>query len=154
MARHLFSDMNQMQKSWYIFYFQLPGIVEKLAASSNYDWALNLITSNARPGVFTQPDLEEYRKAYLQPGAFSAIINWYRASLQTKLEMPASSEVTVPMLLLWGTDDVSMLAEMADESMHYCRQGKLIKIPGTSHWVQHEEADRVNELIADFITLP
>jgi len=150
MARQMFSNRLQMQRSWYIFYFQLPGAVEKLAASTNYDWVLDLITFNARPGAFTPDDLEKYRTAFAQPGAFSAMVNWYRASVQTKQEQPASFDVTVPMLFMWGTEDVAMLAEMADESMPYCKQGKLIKMPGVSHWIQHEEAEKVNALIEEF----
>ncbi len=151
MAKNLAGNMDQMKRSWYIFFFQLPGAAEYLAASTNYDWALEIITSNARPGAFTQSDLEEYRKAYSQPGAFSAMINWYRASIQTKQEIPASFDVTVPMLYLWGLEDVSMVPEMADESMAYCKNGQLLKIPEVSHWIQHEDADRVNSLIAGFI---
>ena len=151
MTKHVFSNPDQMQKSWYIFYFQLPGAVEHLAASTNYQWVLNLITSNARPGAFTPADLEEYRKAFAQPGAFSAMVNWYRAMIQTKQEQPKSFDVTVPMIFMWGDDDIAMLSQLADESMPYCKQGKLIKFPGTSHWIQHEEADKVNKLIEDFI---
>jgi pimeloyl-ACP methyl ester carboxylesterase len=34
--------------------------------------------------------------------------------------------------------------------MPYCKQGKLIKFPKVSHWIQHEAADRVNPLIDEF----
>ncbi len=154
MTRHMFSNRLQMQRSWYIFYFQLPGAVEKLAAATNYDWLLELMTFSARPGTFSAEDLEKYRAAFAQPGAFSAMVNWYRASVQTKQEQPASYDVTVPMLFMWGTEDVAMLTELADESMPYCKQGRLVKFPGVSHWIQHEEADRVNAMIEDFIGKP
>jgi len=150
MARQMFSNPDQMQKSWYIFYFQLPGAVEKLAQATNYQWVLNLITSNAHPGAFTPEDLEKYRTAFAQPGAFSAMVNWYRASVQTQQEQPKSFDVDVPLLFMWGEEDIAMLAQMADESMPYCKNGKLIKMPGVSHWIQHEEADKVNGLIEEF----
>jgi epoxide hydrolase 4 len=150
MAKNVFTNTAQMQKSWYIFYFQLPGAVDKLAASTNYEWVLNMITSSANPGAFTSSELEEYRKAFAQPGAFTAMVNWYRAMIQTKQEPPKSFDVTVPMILMWGENDVAMLTEMADQSMPYCKQGKLIKFPKVSHWIQHEAADRVNALIEEF----
>jgi len=150
MAKTVFTNVEQMKKSWYIFYFQLPGAVDKLADSTNYQWVLDMITSSANPGAFTPVELEEYRKAFAQPGAFTAMVNWYRAMIQTKQEQPQSFEVTVPMILMWGEDDVAMLTEMADESMAYCKQGKLIKFPKVSHWIQHEAADKVNPLIATF----
>ncbi len=33
MARNLFTNQRQMEKSWYIFYFQLPGAVEKFGSA-------------------------------------------------------------------------------------------------------------------------
>jgi pimeloyl-ACP methyl ester carboxylesterase len=150
MAKTMFTNPQQMQKSWYIFYFQLPGAVEKFASANNYAWPVQLLATTSRPGAFQTEELEEYRKAFMQPGAFSAMVNWYRAMVQTQQEPPKSFDVTVPMLLMWGEQDIAMLAEMADESMAYCKQGKLIKFPDASHWIQHEEADKVNPLIEDF----
>ncbi len=154
MAKHMFTNYDQMQKSWYIFYFQLPGAVEQLAQATNYQWALNLITSNAKPGAFSPEDLEKYREAFARPGAFSAMVNWYRASVQTKQEQPQSFDVEAPLLFLWGEEDIAMLAQMADESMPYCKNGKLIRMPGVSHWIQHEQAEKVNALIENFIKQP
>jgi epoxide hydrolase 4 len=151
MAKHLFTDSRQMPKSWYIFYFQLPGAVEHLAASTNYDFVLELISSNAKPGAFTPEDLGKYRQAFAQPGAFSAMVNWYRAMIQTKALPPKSFNVTVPLLFLWGEEDIAMIPEMADESMPYCTEGRLVKLPGVTHWIQHEEASRVNEAIETFM---
>lgn len=150
MAKHVFTDTEQMKKSWYIFYFQIPGAVDHLAAASNYEWVIQLITTSANPGAFTSQELEEYRKAFQQPGAFTAMVNWYRAMVQTKQEPPKSFDVTMPMILMWGEDDVAMLTQLADESMPYCKQGCLIKFPGTSHWIQHEQAAKINPLIEDF----
>jgi pimeloyl-ACP methyl ester carboxylesterase len=70
--------------------------------------------------------------------------------VQTQQVPPKSFDVTMPMILMWGEDDVAMLPQLADESMPYCKQGKLIKMPGVSHWIQHEQADRVNALIEEF----
>ncbi|MDD4358169.1 MAG: alpha/beta hydrolase [Smithellaceae bacterium] len=154
MARTLFTNTRQMQKSWYIFYFQLPGAVEKFASFNNYAWPVNLLSATSRPGAFQPEELEEYRKAFMQPGAFSAMVNWYRAMIQTQQELPKSFDVIMPMILIWGMKDVALLSEMAYESMAFCKQGRLITFPDASHWIQHEEADQVNALIAEFIGNP
>jgi len=154
MAKTLFTNPRQMQKSWYIFYFQLPGAVEKFASANSYAWPVNLLAATSRPGAFQPEELEEYRKAYMQPGAFSAMVNWYRAMIQTQQEPPKSFDATMPMILVWGMKDVALLSEMADESMAFCKQGRLVTFPDASHWIQHEEADRVNALIAEFIGNP
>ena len=154
MAKTLFTNPRQMQKSWYIFYFQLPGAVEKFAAAKNYAWPVNLLASTSRPGAFQPEELEEYRKAFMQQGSFSAMVNWYRAMIQTQQETPKSFDVTMPMILIWGMKDVALLSEMAYESMAFCKQGRLVTFPDASHWIQHEEADPVNALIAEFIGNP
>jgi pimeloyl-ACP methyl ester carboxylesterase len=152
MARNVFKNTQQMKRSWYIFFFQIPGAVEKLAADTDYEWVLEMVRTSANPGAFTPEELEKYREAFKRPGAFTAMVNWYRAMIQTKQDSPLGFDVAMPMMLMWGEQDVSMLSQMADESMSYCKQGKLIKMPDVSHWIQHEQADKVNVLIEDFIT--
>ena len=154
MAKTLFTNPRQMQKSWYIFYFQLPGAVEKFASANSYAWPVNLLAATSRPGAFQPEELEEYRKAFMQPGAFSAMVNWYRAMIQTQQEPPKDFDVTMPMILIWGMKDVALLSEMAYESMAFCKHGRLVTFPDASHWIQHEEADPVNALIAEFIGNP
>jgi epoxide hydrolase 4 len=151
MAKTMFTNPKQMQKSWYIFYFQLPGAVEKFASANNYAWPVQLLAKSSRPGTFKPEELEEYRKAFMQTGAFSAMVNWYRAMIQTKQEPLASFDVTMPLLFLWGMKDIALLSEMADASMAYCKQGELILFPEATHWIHHEEADKVNTLISEFI---
>jgi pimeloyl-ACP methyl ester carboxylesterase len=88
----------------------------------------------------------------MQPGAFSAMVNWYRAALQVPSEPPVSFRITMPILVLWGVNDVAIIPDQADQSLTYCDQGKLVKFKKATHWLQHEEADKVNKLMADFFT--
>ena len=150
MSVNLLSNPKQIQKSWYIFFFQLPMAAEKLAAANSYEWPVNLLKDSSRPGAFTAEDLEKYREAFAQPGAFSAMVNWYRASLQARNEIPESWQVKVPMLLLWGVNDIALIHEMADQSMKYCEQGRLTKFDQATHWLQHEEAETINPMMEEF----
>ena len=150
MSRTLFTNPEQMKRSWYIFYFQIPGAVEKFAAANRYQWPVDLLVETSRPGTFQPDELEKYREAFLQPNAFSSMVNWYRASLQVPSERPASFRVTMPTLVLWGVNDVAILPEQADESMAFCDQGRLVKFAEASHWLEHEEAPTINPMIDDF----
>ena len=40
---------------------------------------------------------------------------------------------------------------MAQSSIDLCDDGRLVFIEEATHWVQHEEADRVNDLISAFL---
>ena len=39
---------------------------------------------------------------------------------------------------------------MAKPSIDFCEQGNLVLIEEATHWVQHEEPEKVNELIIGF----
>jgi len=41
--KHLLGNQRQLEKSWYVFYFQLPGAVEKFAAADDYAWPLRFL---------------------------------------------------------------------------------------------------------------
>ena len=56
----------------------------------------------------------------------------------------------MPTLLIWGAQDRFLCREMAQPSIDLCVDGELVFIEEATHWVQHEEAERVNGLIADF----
>ena len=45
--KHLFGTQKQMEKSWYIFYFQIPGAVEVFASANDFQWPLDLIVESA-----------------------------------------------------------------------------------------------------------
>src|SRR5207244_6310631 len=62
---------------------------------------------SARPGAFTEADLVCYREAWSQPGALTAMLNWYRALHLSEGQFPATPLVTVPTLILWGENDRS-----------------------------------------------
>jgi pimeloyl-ACP methyl ester carboxylesterase len=150
MNANLKNNPKQARRSWYIFFFQLPEFPEKLAALDNYAWPINILETSSRPGAFTPADLEEYRKAFAQPVAFSAMVNWYRASLQVKNELLEDYTITVPTLILWGVKDRALVPEMAEESLKCCKQGRLIKFEQATHWLQHEEAEAVNREMEQF----
>ncbi len=151
MRKHLLSNFSQMLKSWYIFFFQLPWLPETLARANNWQAAFQAFLRSSRPGTFSTEDLEKYRQAWSQPGAYTSMVNWYRALVQKIPELPADLRIHVPTLLIWGAHDKFLSREMAQPSIDYCDDGQLVFIEEATHWVQHEEAERVNALIGNFL---
>ncbi len=149
--KHLFGTQKQMEKSWYIFYFQIPGAVEVFASANDFQWPLDLIVESARPNTFSKEELEKYREAFKQPDAFSSMVNWYRAALQAPSEQPKDFRVRMPVLVLWGMNDIAQIPQSPDESMPYCDNGRLVKFDECSHWIQHEEAAAINPMIDEFL---
>jgi pimeloyl-ACP methyl ester carboxylesterase len=153
LQRKLKTSKEQKKKSWYMFFFQLPLLPELWFRRNNFRGGLNMLLHSSRGGTFNQQDIDNHREAWSQPGALRSMIHWYRAAIRFGLPKRTNAEwrVSVPTLILWGEDDVFLLPEMALESLEFCANGRCVVLPGVSHWIQHEEAERVSkELIAHF----
>ena len=149
-AQHLRTSFAQMRKSWYFLLFQLPRLPESLITGSNYQSAINTLVNSGLPDTFTQDDLQHYREAWSQPGAPTGMMNWYRAAFRIQPKPPADIRVHVPTLMLWGMQDTALGSEMAQPSIDLCDDGRLVTFANASHWVLHDEAEKVGELMLEF----
>lgn len=149
MKRFLMRWPKQMLKSWYIGFFQIPFLPEKLLSRNNFRLLEQGMRRSAKEGTFTDEDMLRYKHAWRQPGALKAMINWYRAALSGTLKL--DQHISTPTLLIWGKQDLFLSHEMAQASIEKCEQGRLEMIPDATHWVQHEKAELVNRLILEFI---
>jgi len=151
MQKSLRRNFAQLRKSWYIFLFQLPWLPEKLAQRQHWKMVVESLTKSSRSGTFNDQDLDRYRQAWSQPNAYRSMLNWYRALIQKPPKPVASPRISVPTLMIWGEQDKFLGREMAQPSIDLCDDGRLIFIEGATHWVQHEEVERVNALIETFL---
>ncbi len=151
MKRFLQRDLEQMWRSLYILFFQFPWLPETIMRIGNWRGAALGMRRSGKPQAFTEEDIEQYKEAWSQPGAVSAMLNWYRAALRYPPEITDGMRVQVPTLILWGVQDVALSRRMARPSLDHCEDGNLIFFPEATHWVQHEEADEVNRQLLSFI---
>lgn len=149
-ARALSRSWVQRRKIWYFLLFQLPWLPELLLGMGNHRGAAALMKSSSRPGTFSEFELNSYRAAWGQPGAWRAMLNWYRASLLRSKEGRIDWRIRVPALIIWGRQDRVFMEELAEESLAQCDEGRLEMIPKAGHWVQHEEPEQVNRLLVEF----
>ncbi|MBW7878460.1 MAG: alpha/beta hydrolase [Anaerolineae bacterium] len=150
MVRTLRSSFKQMRRSWYMFFFQLPRLPEAMLGARSFRTMEMQLRASSRPGTFTDEDISRYRAAWGQPGALTAMLNWYRATLRFGLPRLASVRLTPPVLVIWGAKDRFLGVEMAEQSVELCDDGRLVLIDGATHWVQHEASERVNSLLLEF----
>jgi len=148
----------QLQKSWYIFFFQKERVPESYFSRNNY-LALKLMLrgSTVKKGVFSDEDLERFVEAWSKPGALTASINYYRANIRPEIfmeEVPLKfARITSPTLVIWGEDDLALTLEMSRGAEKYIDAPYTIKhIPKCGHWVQNEEPELVNEYMLEFST--
>jgi epoxide hydrolase 4 len=58
--------------------------------------------------------------------------------------------VTVPTRIVWGVHDVAFCRELAPLSLEMVNDGDLTFFEDATHWLQHDEPHRVNELLFEF----
>jgi pimeloyl-ACP methyl ester carboxylesterase len=100
--------------------------------------------------MFSAAELKRYQEAWARPGAMTAMLNWYRAAPRVPTERLPHLRVPVPTLVLWGARDPFLKRALATDSMAFCDDGRLTFLEEATHWLQHEEAARVNELTDAF----
>ena len=149
MRRYLKTNRRQLRRSWYMFFFQLPWLPEAAFSAFHFRLGVTSLVRSSRAGTFSSDDLALYRTAWSQPGALTAMINWYRAAFRFRSKFPDST-VHVPTRILWGERDAFLLSEMAQDSLRYCDSAELYTFANASHWLQHEEPARVSELLINF----
>lgn len=144
-------DPDQIRRSWYWFFFQLPRLAEKILSANDFHEMVRGLRNSAKRNTFTDEDIDTYKAAWSQPGALTAMLNWYRATFQFPPKMPADPQVKVRALMMWGMKDFALTHRLARPSMDYCDEGNLILFPESSHWAHLDAPDEVNHYLIDFL---
>ena len=147
------TNLAQLLRSQYMGFFQLPRIPEWLCSLGNWAFTAQALRRTSLPRTFSRADLKEYRRAWSQPGAFTAMLNWYRAVLRYPPLRPENPYITVPTLIIWGQRDAFLGSELARASQNMCTNSRLVMIRNATHWVHKEKPEQVNRLIRSFLAL-
>jgi epoxide hydrolase 4 len=81
------------------------------------------------------------------------MINYYRSSVRQsqKKAVEALRPISAPTLVIWGERDRYLSPELAEpEHDDVPNLDRVERVADASHWVHHDAADRVNQLISDF----
>jgi pimeloyl-ACP methyl ester carboxylesterase len=153
MQRTLQRSPRQLLHSWYMFFFQIPWLPEHLMGWGGRR-TLESAYRDARPGAFTAEDYARYEEALAGPEGFRGPINWYRAALRRSPRAMRAlyRPIPAPVLVIWGEQDRFLAKEMADPDPRWVPDARVVRLPAASHWVQHDEPERVNALLTDFFS--
>jgi pimeloyl-ACP methyl ester carboxylesterase len=145
----------QLLKSWYIFFFQIPFLPEWYLAFNDYSAIASSFTSWAiDKNAFTKADIEAFKDAAAKRGALTAMINYYRNIFQTGLLNPQSwGAIEMPTLMIWGENDAALGKELTYGTEAYVKDLTLKYIANCSHWVQQEQPKLVNQYMREFLSL-
>lgn len=151
MLRTLRKSPKQLLHSWYMFFFQIPWLPERLAGRMGRRF-LETAYRDARPGAFTAEDLARAEAALLDsPGGLKGPIDYYRAALRQSPRRAQSQfrPIPAPVLVIWGVQDRFLTEQMADPDPRWVPDVRVVKLPDASHWVQHDEPERVSTLLVE-----
>lgn len=139
---YLLSHPSQACRSWYMAFFQCPWLPEAILSARDFALLFRTVQSTSRPGIFDASDRRYLVAGWSQPGALTAMLNYYRAAVRR----PPSfwkRPVSVPTRILFGRQDPAEEPGLAEASLPLCSEGSIVWIDPGAHWIQREAAGLV-----------
>lgn len=150
------AGLAQKARSWYMLYFQFPGVAEKSLAAKDW-WFFKQFAHAGWGGDTDTSDMVDRQIADLErPGALTASLNWYRANINVDTfinpdEAANFPNVQCPVLGIWSSNDGALTErQMTDSQRFVDGDWQYHRIEGASHWIAEERPDEVNQLLVDF----
>ena len=140
---------DQFLRSWYVYFFQLPRIPEWAIRRNDFALLKRIFRYDpVHPGAYTDAEIGRYREAAAQPGALTAMLNYYRAF---RFPRPAPRPVRASTMLVWGMKDQALSPRNTEGLEEWVPDLRIQRIEDSSHWVMSDVPERASELIAGFL---
>ena len=135
---------DQLLRSWYIGFFQLPWLPERVLTSSGR-WPERALSKMG----MTPAMLERYRREMVSDGAVPGGLGWYRA-LPFASPTGSTARVRVPTTFVWSDHDPALGRGGAELTSRYVDGDyRFVELDGVSHWIPEERpAELAREIIA------
>jgi pimeloyl-ACP methyl ester carboxylesterase len=136
LARARASDPDQQAKTAYVDFFRLPGGVAEKTLLAGDGAKLRAIYG----GVVDATQVESNLRRLTEPGALTAVLNWYRAFGFND----SVGTTAVPALYLWGDKDLALGERAARATVDFALGPYRFEVfEGVSHWIVDEVPERV-----------
>jgi pimeloyl-ACP methyl ester carboxylesterase len=159
--RSIFDDPGQRAASQYITAFRNPDFeqfVDRIGLGTFFDQSFAKYTDAA----LLAPEKPAYLAEWGQPGAMTAMLNWYRASailVPGPDETPARPAwldapfppVTQPTLVIWAMKDTALLPVQLDGLETLVPDLTVTRIASAGHFVPWEKPELVTEAIREWL---
>ena len=161
--RELKSNARQQAASAYMNFLIRPD-AEQLLAQDDFRRMWRFLTegeNGAQPAPWLTVEMKAlYRDVWSR--GLTGGCNYYRASPlrpprgddpgATKIELPRRVlTVDLPTLVIWGMQDIALMPELLDGLDDYVPRLTVERVADASHWVVHEQPQRVMRLLGDFL---
>ena len=160
--RSQIEDEAQRVASQYVNLLRRPGAEAGITAMGLDTFFDRVIGANADVSDLPAEERQAYIDDWKQPGALTAMTNWYRASglvvpepgqeaslpLWTQRPFPP---IGVPTLVLWGMKDTALLPVQLEGLEKLVDDLRVVTVPDAGHFVQWEKPEIVTRAIRDFV---
>ena len=159
--RSLFDDMAQREASQYITAFrniEFEKYIESIGMSAFFDGSFMRHTDFEK----VKDEKPTYLDQWGQPGAMTAMLNWYRASA---VQVPAMDEtperpaflggpfppLKVPTLVIWGMGDKALLPVQLEGLEALVPDLTVTKLEGVGHFAPWEAPETVTGAMREWL---
>jgi pimeloyl-ACP methyl ester carboxylesterase len=160
MGAAFMGNLTQLQRSWYMFFFQ-HALSDFLVSANNFAF-IDMLWAQWSPGFDATNDLVNAKSCLTDPTNLQAALGYYRATLGAGYKDPelheaqilAQSETpTQPVLYLHGRNDGCIGVDVATHAATVAPANARVEIiENAGHFMQLEQPTAVNKLIIDWIT--
>ena len=159
--KSLIENPEQRAASQYMNLFRSP-VAEKTIEAMGFEAFFDkFIASNVDAPVL-EAEKQQYIAEWSQPGALTAMLNWYRTS---KVVVPPPSVtvpipdwvlgafpiIRIPTLVIWGMRDTALLPVQLDGLERLVDDLNIVRIPEAGHFAPWESADAVTDALEPFL---
>lgn len=144
----------QTMKSWYMFFFQIPGLAEWLLTKDDAGNLARMLKGNVYDrSNFSNEELRPFLDAIQKPGAAKAMVGWYRAIPGQMISPPRVDPITCEALLVWGMKDTALgFEDLVPGTEKHVPKLKVVRVEGSGHFVQSENPAAVNKALLEFLS--
>ena len=158
--RAVFDDPEQRRASQYIRRFRDTSIDQGLTGAGLEKFLGSTFASHVTRAI-AGADKAAYLDEWSQPGAMTAMLNWYRASsiivpaMDETPERPAWLDgpfppVTQPTLVIWGMGDKALLPGQLADLPNYVPDLRIVRAEDAGHFVPWEKPEPVIAAMRDW----
>ena len=160
--KHLFENEDQRRASQYISAFRTP-FFEELVEARGYDWFFErTFAAHVDLAMIPETEKQRYIAQWSQPGAFKAMLNWYRAArlivppVGVKMPLPdwllrAFPRVKVPTLVVWGLKDTVLLSSQLNGLDELVDELTVVRLGDAGHFTPWEAGENVASALLAFL---
>ncbi len=159
--RATYDDMGQREASQYINMFRQPGVDAYIAANLDNFYQATFVEKFGLNA--TDAERNAYFDEWTQPGAMTAMLNWYRAAaivvpaMDETPERPAFLDaafpvIQMPVLVVWGMQDKALTPSQLVGLDDLCADLKIVRVEDAGHFITWEKPEAVTAALRAFVT--